>query len=85
MNIMKPTKVRENFYSILKQVNDNHKPVIISGNKSDTDAVLISKEDWDSINETLYLENAGVMDKVRERENDDSEWVNIDDINWDEL
>lgn len=68
MNIMKPTKVRENFYSILKQVNDNHKPVIISGNKSDTDAVLISKEDWDSINETLYLENAGVMDKVRERE-----------------
>ncbi|MCZ2500668.1 prevent-host-death protein, partial [Xylophilus sp. Kf1] len=44
--------------------------------------VIIGMEDWRSINETIYLEATGTMDKVREREHDNSGYTNIDDIDW---
>lgn len=48
-------------------------------------AVIIGLEDWKSIQETIYLESTGTMDKVREREKDNSGTTNIDDIDWDNL
>jgi len=85
MNIKTPTNARKEFYELLKQVNDSHEPVIISSSKSENNAVIISQKDWDSIQETLYLESTGTMDKVREREKDNSGYTNIDDIDWDNL
>ncbi|AVL76239.1 MULTISPECIES: type II toxin-antitoxin system Phd/YefM family antitoxin [Staphylococcus] len=85
MNIKTPTNARKEFYELLKQVNDSHEPVIISSSKSENNAVIISQKDWDSIQETLYLETTGTMDKVREREKDNSGYTNIDDIDWDNL
>lgn len=38
-----------------------------------------------SIEETEYLESTGTMDKVREREQDNSGFTNVDDIDWDKL
>lgn len=85
-SILTPTNARKNFYGLLKQVNDDHTPIIISSAKSSNDdAVLLSKADWDAIQETMYLENAGVGKIVREREKDNSGFTNIDDIDWDEL
>jgi len=85
MNIKTPTSARKEFYELLKQVNDSHEPVIISSSKSENNAVIISQKDWDSIQETLYLETTGTMDKVREREKDNSGYTNIDDLDWDNL
>ncbi|WP_047503379.1 MULTISPECIES: type II toxin-antitoxin system Phd/YefM family antitoxin [unclassified Staphylococcus] len=85
MNIKTPTNARKEFYELLKQVNDSHEPVIISSSKSENNAVIISQKDWDSIQETLYLETTGTMDKVREREKDNSGYTNVDDLNWDNL
>lgn len=85
MNIKTPTNARKDFYELLKQVNDNHEPVIISGSKSENNAVIVSQKDWDSIQETLFLESTGTMDKVREREKDNSGYTNIDDLDWDNL
>ncbi|MGJ5713562.1 type II toxin-antitoxin system Phd/YefM family antitoxin [Staphylococcus auricularis] len=85
MNIKTPTNARKEFYELLKQVNDNHEPVIISGSKSENNAVIVSQKDWNSIQETLFLESTGIMDKVREREKDDSGYTNIDDLDWDNL
>ncbi|MGW7977703.1 type II toxin-antitoxin system Phd/YefM family antitoxin [Staphylococcus xylosus] len=85
MNIKTPTNARKEFYELLKQVNDNHEPVIISGSKSENNAVIVSQKDWDSIQETLFLESTGTMDKVREREKDNSGYTNIDDLDWDNL
>lgn len=82
MDIRTPTSARKEFYSLLKQVNDNHEPVIISGSKSENNAVIIGKKDWDSIQETLYLESTGAMDKVREREKDNKGYTNVEDLNW---
>lgn len=84
-DIVTPTNAKKDFYNLLKKVNESHKPVVINGNKSDNSAVIISKGDWDSIQETLYLESKGVMNKVREREQDDSGFTNIDDIDSDNL
>ncbi|MDK9861545.1 prevent-host-death protein, partial [Staphylococcus equorum] len=53
--------------------------------KSENNAVIISQKDWDSIQETLYLETTGTMDKVREREKDNSGYTNVDDLDWDNL
>ena len=85
MNIKTPTNARKEFYELLKQVNDSHEPVVISSSKSENNAVIISQKDWDSIQETLYLETTGTMDKVREREKDNSGYTNVDDLDWDNL
>ncbi|MEB8103803.1 MULTISPECIES: type II toxin-antitoxin system Phd/YefM family antitoxin [Staphylococcus] len=85
MNIKTPTNARKEFYELLKQVNDSHEPVIINSSKSENNAVIISQKDWDSIQETLYLETTGTMDKVREREKDNSGYTNVDDLDWDNL
>ncbi|MCD8893035.1 type II toxin-antitoxin system Phd/YefM family antitoxin [Staphylococcus nepalensis] len=85
MDIKTPTNARKEFYELLKQVNDSHEPVIISSSKSENNAVIISQKDWDSIQETLYLETTGTMDKVREREKDNSGYTNVDDLDWDNL
>ena len=85
MNIKTPTNARKEFYELLKQVNDSHEPVIISSSKSENNAVIISQKDWDSIQETLYLESTGTMDKVREREKDNSGYTDIDSLEWDTI
>lgn len=85
MNIKSPAKARKEFYEILKKVNSDHEPVIISGSKSENSAVIIGKKDWDSIQETLYLESVGAMAKVRKREKDNRGYTNIEEIDWDNL
>ena len=47
--------------------------------------LLIGLEDWRAIQETLFLEQTGTLDKVRDREKDDSGFTNIDDIDWEAL
>lgn len=85
-----PTSARKNLYQIIKQVNVQKKPVRISSTKNkDESAVIVSAADWDSIQETLYLESTGTMAKVRERLTDkENEWTeidNVEDIDWDNL
>lgn len=47
------SKAREDLYKLIDRVSDNHKPVIITGKRHN--AVLVSEEDWSSIQETLYI------------------------------
>ena len=44
---------RSNLYKLIDQTNESHEPVLISGKRNN--AVLISEEDWEAIQETLYL------------------------------
>jgi prevent-host-death family protein len=66
MDILTPTSFRKNMYQTLKEVASHAKEVeiVTSSNES---VVLISKADWNSLHETLYLENSGTLDIVRER------------------
>ena len=47
-------KAQKNFFELLSEVNDNSSPVIIV-NDNGKNAVLVSEDDWNSLQETLYL------------------------------
>lgn len=52
MTTISVTKVRENIYQILSDVNNNSQPITITNNRG-KNAVLISEEDWNAIQETI--------------------------------
>jgi len=49
------TQARKNLFKLVKDVQSSHEPIHIAGR--DHSAVLISEDDWRSIEETLYLSN----------------------------
>ena len=53
MPYLNATEARSNLYKLIDQTAESHEPVIIKGKRSN--AVLLSEEDWNAINETLYL------------------------------
>ncbi len=53
MTCLTATEARTKLYRLLDEVSISHKPVQITGKRNS--AVLISDEDWQSIQETLYL------------------------------
>lgn len=55
MNIKTPTNARKEFYELLKHVNVNHEPVIISGSKSENNAVIVSQKDWIVFKKRCFL------------------------------
>ena len=48
------TKARSQLYQLLDAAASSHEPIQITGKRSN--AVLVSEEDWRSIQETLYLD-----------------------------
>jgi len=53
MSTLSATKARSNLYRLLDEVSESHEPVTITGKHHN--AVLISEEDWQAIQETLFL------------------------------
>ena len=47
------SQARANIFKLIDEINQNHTPVLITGKKND--AVLLSLDDWNAIQETLYL------------------------------
>lgn len=54
MEVITYTKARQNFSEMMKTANKNHMPYHVT-NKSGEDVVVISKTDFDAIQETMYL------------------------------
>ena len=58
------TQARAELYRLLDQVARTHKPIAITGRRSN--GVLISEEDWDAVQETLYLLSIpGMRESIR--------------------
>lgn len=53
MTMINVTQARINLHSLIDVAVQSHKPVVIAGKRGN--AVLLAEEDWNSINETLYL------------------------------
>lgn len=53
MTILNVTEARSKLYSLIDEASVSHQPILIKGKRRN--AVLLSEEDWKSINETLYL------------------------------
>ncbi len=69
-----------NFDTLINQVTENHKPVLIKG--TENDVVMISREDWAAIEETIYLNSIyGYVDSLNEvMSSPRNEWVNAQDL-----
>lgn len=73
MESLSASEARAKLFGLLEQVNQDHIPRQITSRKGN--AVLISKEDWDSLQETLYLQSVpGLVQSVRAAEQAD-DWV----------
>ncbi len=55
MTSITATEARKQLYTLLDDVADSHHPVQITGKRSS--AVLVSEEDWRTIQETLHLQS----------------------------
>ena len=64
MTTLTASKARARFYKLLDQTASSHEPIQITGKR--TNAVLVSEEDWRSIQETLYLLSIpGMRESIR--------------------
>ncbi len=73
MEILSASEARANLFSLVEQVNQDHLPREITSRKGN--AVLLSKADWDSLQETLYLQSVpGLVQHVKAAEEAD-DWV----------
>jgi prevent-host-death family protein len=66
MTAINVTKARDNIYQLLSDVNTNSQPITITNNRG-KNGVLISEDDWNAIQETLYLNSIpGVAESIIE-------------------
>ena len=57
--ILSATKARADIFNLINETAETHEPIIITGKKNN--AVMISQEDWNAIQETLYLSSIPKM------------------------
>ncbi|MGL4589487.1 MAG: type II toxin-antitoxin system Phd/YefM family antitoxin [Mycoplasmatales bacterium] len=55
MEAITVTAARKNLYKLLEQVNEKHEPILITGKNGN--GVFVAQEDWDNIEETLYIQS----------------------------
>jgi antitoxin YefM len=78
MKILSASEARANLFSLVEQVNKDHLPRIITSRQGD--AVLLSKDDWESIQEALYLHAiSGLVESIKEAENL-GDWVSEEEF-----
>ncbi len=59
------TEARTKLYRLIDQTSQSHEPIVITGKRGN--AVLISEDDWRSIQETIFLLNIpGMRESIRE-------------------
>jgi antitoxin YefM len=65
MTTLNATEARSKLYNLIDETAETHQPIIITGKRKN--AVLLSEEDWNSINETLFLLSIpGMRESIRE-------------------
>ncbi len=64
MTSLPVTQARSRLYQLLDEAADSHEPIQITGKRAN--AVLVSEDDWRSIQETLFLLSIpGMRESIR--------------------
>ena len=64
MTIFNATEAGAKLHTLIDEAKVNHQPVVITGETGN--AVLLAEEDWNAINETLYLLSIpGMRESIR--------------------
>lgn len=65
MTSITASEARANLYRLIDEAASSHQPLLISGKRNK--AVLVSEEDWEAIQETLFLLSvSGMRESIRE-------------------
>jgi len=51
--VMSVSQVRADIYNVMDETAQTHEPILITGKRNNV--VMLSQEDWNAIEETLYL------------------------------
>jgi len=72
--VMSVSQVRADIYNVMDETAQTHEPVLITGKRNNV--VMLSQEDWNAIEETLYLNSIpNMVSSIQESMNaDDSEF-----------
>jgi prevent-host-death family protein len=78
--VMSVSQVRADIYNVMDETAQTHEPILITGKRNN--AVMLSQEDWNAIEETLFLNSiqdmaSSIQDSMKA---DDSEFS--EDIEW---
>ena len=64
MTILNATEARSKLYSLIDETAQTHRPIVITGKRNN--AVLLSEDNWNAINETLFLLSVpGMRESIR--------------------
>lgn len=64
MTTVNATEARSKLYRLIDEATQSHEPITITGKRGN--AVLIAEQDWNAINETLFLLSIpGMRDSIR--------------------
>lgn len=82
MSTINITNARKDFYNLVENVNLYSEPVLIVGKKGNE--VLISEDDWNAIQETLYLNSIeGMAGSIIDGANTSIEdYISEDMVEW---
>ena len=65
MTTLNATEARANLYKLIDETLATHRPIRITGKRGN--AVLLSEDDWRSVEETLFLLSIpGMRESIRE-------------------
>lgn len=65
MQTLTASEARANLYRLMDQTAQSHEPIVISGKRNN--AVLLAADDWQAIQETLYLLSVpGMRESIKE-------------------
>ncbi len=66
MTAISATKARENLYQLISDVNTSNSAITITNNRG-KNAVILSEDDWNAVQETLYLMSVpGLTESIME-------------------
>lgn len=65
MTTLNATDARSRLYRLIDETTQSHEPILITGKRGN--AVLLAEQDWNAINETLYLVSMpGMRESIRQ-------------------
>lgn len=82
MNAISATDARAKLYRLIDEAAAAHQPILITGQRNN--AVLVSEEDWNAIQETLHLLSVpGMRESIVQGGNEPVEECKpLEDVEW---
>ena len=78
--VMTVSQARTNIYKIMDETAQTHQPIMITGKRNNV--VMLSEEDWNAIEETLFLNSIPGMATSIKEAMDASNSEFSEDVEW---